>query len=82
MELDHVLEKLDLSFDDVKELLAGRRDRAEADEIDGMTCLEGIANLAFCLETTHAWSLSSPGVHHHDRPLPRIEYDPWRWDDA
>ena len=82
MELDHALEELDLSFDDIKKLLAGCRDRAEADEIDRMTCVEGVADLAFCLESTDAWSLSGPGIHHHDWPFPRIEYDPRRWDDA
>ncbi len=47
MEFDDALKEPHLSFDDIKELLAGDGDRAEADKIDRMTCVEGIADLAF-----------------------------------
>ena len=54
MELYHALEKTHLSLDDIQELLAGRRRRPEADEVNRMACIQGIADLALRLETTNA----------------------------
>ena len=82
MKLDHALEELHLSLDDVQELLARRRHRSEADEVDRMAGIQRIADLALRLEATDAWPLAGPRVHHHDRPLARVDRDPWRRHDA
>ena len=82
MQLDHSLEKLHLSLDDVQELLAGRRRRAETNEIDRMARIQGIADLALRLEATNAWPLAGPRVDYHDRPLAPIGRDPWQRQDA
>ena len=82
MEFDDALEEAHLSLDDVEELLAGYGRRPEADEIDRMARIEGVADLALRLEAADARPLAGPRVHHHDRPFPRIDYDPWRRDDA
>ena len=82
MELDHPLEELHLSLDDVEELLAGRRRRAEADEVNRMACIQRIADLALRLEATDARPLAGPRVHHHDRPLARVDHDSRRRHDA
>ena len=78
MELDHALEKSHLSLDDIQELLARLGRRAEADEIDRMAGIEGIADFALRLETTDAGSLAGPRIDHHDGPFPRIDDNPWR----
>ena len=82
MELDHALEEAHLSLDDIQELLAGRRRRPEADEIDRMARIQGIADLALRLEATDARPLAGPRVDHHDRPFSRIDCDSRRRDDA
>ena len=82
MELDHPLEEFHLSFDDVKELLAGRGLRPEADEIDRMTRIQGVADLALRLEAADARALAGARVDHHDRPLARVGCDPRRRHDA
>ena len=82
MEFDHALEEPHLSLDDVEELLAGCGHRPEADEIDRMARIEGVADLAFRLESADARPLAGPRIHHHDRPFPRIDRDAGRWDDA
>ena len=76
MELDHALEKSHLSLDDIQELLARFGRRAEADEIDRMAGVEGIADLALRLETTDARSLAGPRIHDHDRPFSRVDLIP------
>ena len=73
MELDHALEEFHLSLDDVEELLAGRGHRAEADEIDRMARIQGIADLALRLEAADARPLAGARIDHHDRPLARID---------
>jgi hypothetical protein len=82
MEFDHALEKAHLSLDNVEELLAGRRGRPEADEVDRMTRIEGVADFALRLEATDSRPLAGSRVHHHDRPFPRIDCYPWGRDDA
>jgi len=81
MELDHTLEEAHLSLDDIQELLARLRRRTEADEIDRMAGIEGVADLALRLETTDARSLPRPRIHYNDRPFSRVDFDPrWRHD--
>ncbi len=82
MKLDDTLEELHLALDDVEELLARRRHRSEANEVDRMARIQGVADLALRLEATNARPLASAGVHHHDRPLARVDRDPWRRHDA
>ena len=82
MEFDHALEEPHLSLDDVEELLAGCGRRPKADEIDRMTRIEGVADLAFRLESAYARPLAGPRVHHHDRPFSLIDCDAGRRDDA
>ena len=82
VKLDHPLEEFHLSLDDVEELLAGRRLRAEADEINRMARIQGIADLTVRLEAADAWPLAGPRVYHHDRPLARVGRDSWRRHDA
>ena len=77
MEFDHPLEESHLSLDDIQELLARLGRRTEADEIDRMAGIEGVADLALRLETTDARSLARPRVHDNDRPFPRIDDNPW-----
>ena len=73
MEFDHALEEAHLPLDDVQKLLAGRGRRPEADEIDRMAGIEGVADLALRLEAADARPLAGSRIHHHDRPLPRID---------
>ncbi len=74
--------KLHLPLDDVEEQLAGRRCRPEADKVDRMTRIEGVADLALRLEATNSRPLTSSRVHHHDRPFPSIYCDTGRRDNA
>ena len=81
MELDDTLEEAHLSLDDIQELLARLRRRTEANEIDRMAGIEGVADLALGLETTDARSLPRPRIHDNDRPFSRVDFDPrWRRD--
>src|SRR5208283_1417129 len=81
MELDHALEESHLSLDDIQELLARLRRRPEADEVDRMAGVEGIADLALRLETADAGSRARSRVHDNDRPVSRVDFDSrWRHD--
>jgi hypothetical protein len=82
VEFDHAFEEFDLSLDNVHELLAGRRRGAEANEIDRMARIQGVADLAFGLEAANAGPLAGARVHHHDRPLAIVSRDSWRWHNA
>ena len=82
VKLDHPFEELHLSLDDIEELLAGRRLRAEADEINRMAGIQGVADLAVRLEAADARPLAGPRVDHHDRPLARVGRDSRRRHDA
>ena len=54
MQLGHALEELHLPLDDIQELLAWRRHRPEADEIDRMAGAQGLTDLALSLEPPDA----------------------------
>ena len=47
-----------------------------------MARIQGVADLALRLEAADARPLASARVHHHDRPLARVDRDPWRRHDA
>ncbi len=72
MEFNHALEESDLPLDDVEELLPGCRNRTEADEVDRMARIEGVADLALRLEPADARPLASSRIDHHDWPFPWI----------
>ena len=80
--LDHALEEFHLPLDDVQELLARFGRRAEADEIDRMAGVEGVADLALRLEAADARPLAGARIDHHDRPFARIGRHARRRQDA
>ena len=82
MEFRHALEEPHLSLDDVEELLARCGRRPKADEIDRMTRIEGVADLALRLESAYARPLAGSRIHHHDRPFSLIDCDAGRRHDA
>ena len=82
MPLDHTLEELYLPLDNVEELLAGRRLRTKADEVNRMARIQRVADLALRLEAANARPLAGPRVHHHDGTFARIGCDPRRRQDA
>ena len=80
--LDHPFEEPHLSLDDIEELLAGCRLRAEPDEINRMAGIQGVADLAIRLEAADARPLACPRINHHDRTLARVGRDARRRHDA
>ncbi len=58
MQIDHLLEKHSMCVRDVLDRLTLQRVGDEADEVDGVTRLEGPANLAYRLETPDARPLA------------------------
>ena len=58
---------------DILDGLTFERVGNEADEVDGMTCLEGLADLAYRLKAPDAWPLAGARVDHHHRPLGLVD---------
>ena len=61
----HALEERHLPLDDIEECLAGRRGRAEAEEIDRVALGQGVADLAVGLEAADTGTLAGARVDHH-----------------
>ena len=54
---------------DVLDGLAGNGIGQKANEVAGMTSLEGRADLTIGFEAANAWAVARAGIDHHERPL-------------
>ena len=74
LELDHLLEEHGMGVRDILDRLTLDRVGNEADEVDGMTRLEGLADLAHRLEAADARPLAGTRVDHDHRPLGLVDH--------
>ena len=82
LELDHLLEEHGMGVRDILDRLTLDRIGGEADEVDGMARLEGLADLAHRLEASDARPLAGTRVDHDHRPLGLVDHRALRRHDA
>jgi hypothetical protein len=73
VQLAHLLEELRLRVGDVLDGLAGLGVREEGHEIDRVAGPHGDADLALLLEAADAGAVPGARIHHHERPLLRVD---------
>ena len=73
MQRDDALEECRFGVRDVLDCLPRHRLREEADEIAGMPCPEGNADLAVRLEAADAGAMAGARVDNHERTLARVD---------